>query len=107
MGRDGTINLCIGLVKHDKKQIESRKQRVRKVNVSSHALTVIVVPIDRVRSCDDTATGIKRSVYACLRNGDCLLLHNLMNSHPVCIIHLVKLVNTYNSTISQDHRSGF
>ena len=40
---------------------------------------------------------------------DCngLLFHDFVNGHTIHVRHLVKLINTNHTTISEHHRSGF
>ena len=38
-----------------------------------------------------------------LGNGDSLLFHDFMDSYTINIVHLVKLVDTHDTSVSQDH----
>jgi len=46
-------------------------------------------------------------VDASLRNCDGLLLHYFVDCHSINIVHLVKLVNAHDATVSEHHRAGF
>ena len=46
---------------------------------------------------------VERGGDAGLGNGDGLLLHGLVDRHPVVLTHLVKLINAHHTTISEDH----
>jgi hypothetical protein len=40
---------------------------------------------------------LERAMQAGLGNSNCLLLHNLINSHSINLVYLVKLINTEHS----------
>jgi hypothetical protein len=42
-------------------------------------------------------------MHASLSNGDCLLLHNLMDCDSIDLVHLVELINTDDSPVRQHH----
>ena len=44
--------------------------------------------VDRISSCQDTASGIKAGVYPRLCYGDTPLLHNLVNGSAINVTHL-------------------
>lgn len=71
-----------------------------------------VAPALRVCRSDDAASGLELGDDACLRNGDALLLHSLVNRNAVLVVHLVKLrasgvsLSPSSLTVDSQHRSS-
>lgn len=62
--------------------------------------------IDGICSGHDTTPGVQTGVNPSLGDGHGLLLHDFVNSHPVHIRHLVKLVDTHHAPVRQHHRAS-
>jgi hypothetical protein len=71
------------------------------------ALHIIVSPKDRVGSCQYTRSRIEDGRDTSLSDGDGLLFHRFVDSHSVLVSHLVKLVDTDDSAICQNHCAAF
>jgi len=98
-------------------------------------LEIIITTWWRVGSCKHWCPRIEYGCYSCFCNGYCLLLHGFVNSHsdphrqnlkhppgntigkvrhyllrvqlPILWPHFVKLINTDNTSIGQNHGSSF
>jgi len=90
----------------DKDHVEAGQDGGLKVNVLARGLQVIVPAEDGVGGGEDRSPRVQHGGDARLGNGDGLLLHGLVNGHPVVLSHLVKLVNTHHSTIGKHHRAS-
>uniref|UniRef100_A0A2M4CVC7 Uncharacterized protein n=1 Tax=Anopheles darlingi TaxID=43151 RepID=A0A2M4CVC7_ANODA len=99
------ITLLIMLILHDEDHIETRKDRRHKVNV---LITLRIVPStkDRVGGCQHRAARVQRRRNASLSDRDRLLLHCLVDSDSIVLFHLVELIDTHHSTVSQHHRTA-
>jgi len=96
------VLLKVRFVEKEEKKIEARKKGSREVDVLKGRLLGIVAAIGRVGSSEDGGSGVQGGVDSCLGNGDCLLLHHLVDGRPVCFIHFVKLVNAAHSVVSKN-----
>lgn len=65
------------------------------------------LPVDRVGRGYDGAPRIERSVNTGLGDGDGLLLHDFVDRHAIDVGHLVELVDAHDSSIGEDHGTGF
>ena len=106
VGRDAPVVAWVHLVQHHEEQIEPREQRVREADVLLDAALAIVLAVDRVGRRQDGAAGVEAGVNSSLGDGNGLLLHGLVDGHPVILAHLVELVDAYQSAVGQDHGPG-
>ena len=102
-----SVAFSILLVKHDEEEVEPRQERVGQTDVLGYLLVSGIFSINGICSCDDTAPGVKTHMETRLSNSDSLLLHDLMDSYSVNIVHLIKLIDAYNSLISKYHGTCF
>jgi len=73
----------------------------------SGTLHVIVSTKDRIRSSENGRTRIENGRNSSLGDRDSLLLHGLVDSDSIFIPHLVKLIDTDDTSISEHHGSSF
>ena len=104
---NSSIIIWFLLIKHDEEEIESGQQGVWQSNVLSDRLISGILTVNWVRGRNDTASGIKSCMNTSFGNSDGLLFHNLMDSNSISIVHLIKLIDTDNTSISKDHCTGF
>lgn len=64
------------------------------VDTYSEGQLLVVSSIHRIGCREDRSSGIQGSLDASLGNGDCLLLHGLVDSNLILQIHLVKLIDS-------------
>ena len=76
--RDRGVPRARRVVQQDEQQVETRQQRVRQVDVAGDGQAVVVGAVDGVGGCQDRATGVERGLDARFRDGDRLLLHDLV-----------------------------
>merc|ERR1712020_886080 len=90
------------LVFHNEDGVEPGENGGHEVYV---LLSLGVVPSakDAVCSRQDGTPAVKGSGDASFGNGDGLLLHGLMDRHPVVLAHLVELIDAHHPTIGQNH----
>lgn len=67
----------------------------------------IVTAEHRVCCSKDTCPRVEYRRDTSFSNRNSLLFHSFVNGHSIFIPHLVKLVNTYHTSISQHHCSAF
>ncbi|KAH3661303.1 hypothetical protein OGAPHI_006710 [Ogataea philodendri] len=103
---DLSVFIVGNLVRHHEQQVETRKKRVRKSNVLLWGLEGIILAVDRVGSCNHRTSCVQRRVDSGLGNGDGLLLHDFVDSNTVDVAHLVELVDTNDTSIRKNHRTG-
>ncbi|KAF1752893.1 hypothetical protein GCK72_019448 [Caenorhabditis remanei] len=77
------------------------------INILFNRAVRIISSISWVSGGDDSSTCIQSGHDTSLGNRDGLLLHNLMNSSSVVIHHLIKLIDTADSTIRQHQSTSF
>mmetsp|Transcript_6 Transcript_6/g.8 ORF Transcript_6/g.8 Transcript_6/m.8 type:complete len:230 (+) Transcript_6:715-1404(+) len=104
-GGDLPVTFGVLFVQHDEEEVESGEERVRQSHVLGHRHIPRILPINGVGSGDDTAPGIEADMDASLGDGDGLLLHDLMDGHPVDVAHLVELVDAHHPSVRQHHRA--
>ena len=73
----------------------------------NHQLTNSHPSIHGIGCCQYTATSVEFGMNSSLGNGNTTLLHNLMYCSSVDIRHLVKLVNTNDTSVSKYHCTSF
>ena len=128
--RDHPVPLLVDVVRHHEEKIESREKRVGKSDISMRILVNVVLvkqkaegqivvfrcvekrssthlTVDRVGSGNDTASSVQTGVNSSFGDGDGLLFHDLVNGDSIDVGHLVELVDTDDSSIGEDHGSGF
>lgn len=105
MGIDNESRQCIvffsvNIVFNDSEKVESGEDWISQVDVVVEIQRLVIVSVDRVCCCDDTAPSLETCDNASLRNGNSLLLHGFVNGRPVLVIHLVELVDQADTFIS-------
>merc|ERR1711920_175117 len=83
--------------------IKAAKNRVGKADVLREGLLWVVPTLHRVSHSNDCATGLQRRDDSSFGNGDCLLLHRLVDRGAVLIVHFVELVDETDAIIGKDH----
>jgi hypothetical protein len=100
-----SIHHFIRDISHYLHNIETRKDGVWEVDVISKAQRVVVSSLERVGGCNYAASCSQLGDDACFGDGDCLLLHCLVDWCSIVVVHLIELVNKAYSTICLDHGS--
>ncbi len=75
------------------------------LNVLNDGAVLVPLRADGVSCCQDGGASIERTDDASLGNGQSLLLHHLMKNGPRTLTHLVKLIYTAYTIITQHQRS--
>src|SRR5579859_146489 len=66
-------------------------------------LSYVVLAVDWIRGSNDATTSVERSVNTGFGDGDSLLFHDLVDCDSIYVAHFVELVDTDNSSVSEDH----
>ena len=101
------IARLIVLVLHDKDHVKPAENRGLEVNVLAGRLQIVITAPHGIRSRQHRRSAVEHGRYASLCNRDRLLLHCLMDCNAVLVAHLVKLINTDDSTVGQHHSTTF
>lgn len=101
------ISFSVLSIQHDIHEIESWQQWVRKIDIFMRRFHPIVSSLYRICCCQNWGPGIESCCYASLCNGDCLLLHDLMNSHSIMLLHLIKLINAADTFVCKNKSASF
>jgi|LauGreDrversion4_2_1035121.scaffolds.fasta_scaffold81951_3 hypothetical protein len=102
-----SIILGVFLIKHNEEEIKTGEKRVWETNILSNWLVSSIFSIYGIGSSNYTAASIEGNMDACLCDGNSLLLHDFMNCDSIDIVHLVKLINANDASVSKDHSAGF
>mmetsp|Transcript_9053 Transcript_9053/g.21451 ORF Transcript_9053/g.21451 Transcript_9053/m.21451 type:complete len:202 (+) Transcript_9053:764-1369(+) len=78
-----------------------------KIHLIRSVREIIVGPESWISRSKHTAASVQHGCHASFGNGDGLLLHGLMDSNTVFLVHLVKLVNANQAIVGQNHCSAF
>ena len=87
------VYLGVRSILHNFNDVETGKNGVRKVDIVCEIECLVVLPLQRVSCCDDTASGPQLSYDTCLRYRNGLLLHSFMDGSSVMFIHFIKLID--------------
>lgn len=68
--------------------VKTRHDGLGQIHVLREGQRRVVATTDRVGSSDDSTACLERGDDASLGDGDALLFHGLMDTGPVCIVHL-------------------
>lgn len=98
---EAEVVVLVGLVKQDENQVEPREEGRGQVDVLVDCLLLVVPAVEGIGRSKDRGSGVEGGGDARLGDGDCLLLHNLVDGCPVELIHFVELVNAADSHIGQ------
>ena len=94
------------LVQDQVDQIKSGQKRRWELNVLDHGKLRLIFGVDGIGGGKNGCTGVKRADDTSLGYRDGLLLHGLMENDTRIVVHLVKLIDTANSTVRQDQGTG-
>jgi hypothetical protein len=107
MASDLVILLVVFFVKDNEEKVKARHDRRRNVDVLSKGFVAIVAAMHRVGCSKNASASIKSGMDASLSNWNCLLLHGLVDSCLIFDVHLVELVDTTDSVVSQHQGTSF
>ena len=107
MSGDVEVILIFLLVKDDEEKIETRHNGGGDVHVVSKRFRAIVSASVGISSGQDRGTSVESGMDTSLGDRDGLLLHGLVNSNLILDIHLVELVNTADTVISEHESTSF
>ncbi len=105
-GCELSVLAVLDLVFEDAEDVETGKDSISKVNIIHKRLLAIISPLHWISSSNNGAAGLQSCNNACLRYGNTLLFHGLMNRCPVLLIHLVELIDQADPLISEHHCSS-
>mmetsp|Transcript_98718 Transcript_98718/g.247377 ORF Transcript_98718/g.247377 Transcript_98718/m.247377 type:complete len:214 (-) Transcript_98718:1485-2126(-) len=88
-------------VEQQEEQVEAGQQRRRQIDVLYRRLVGVVPAEDGVGSGQDGGPAIQRRCDAGFRDGDRLLLHDLVDCGAVALLHLVELVDAADAHVRQ------
>lgn len=103
---DSLVSAGIMLILHDEDHIKPGKDSGLEIDILSGTLRVVVSSKDGIGRGKDGRAGVQDGGDTGFGNGDCLLLHCLMNGYSILVPHLVELVDTHNSSVCEHHRSS-
>ena len=87
------VVILINLVLHDGQEIKSRKNWSCEINIIIEIQRGIVISLQRVSCCNDTASCLQAGVDSSLGDRDGLLFHGFVDWSSVLIVHFVELIN--------------
>mmetsp|Transcript_136874 Transcript_136874/g.425214 ORF Transcript_136874/g.425214 Transcript_136874/m.425214 type:complete len:384 (-) Transcript_136874:1200-2351(-) len=97
------VAVRIAHVADEEHHVEARQDGRLEVHLVCGVCEVVVCAEARVGGGQHGTAGVQHRGDACLRNGDGLLLHGLVDGYPVLDVHLVKLVDTHDARICEHH----
>mmetsp|Transcript_136869 Transcript_136869/g.425189 ORF Transcript_136869/g.425189 Transcript_136869/m.425189 type:complete len:321 (-) Transcript_136869:1394-2356(-) len=97
------VAVRIAHVADEEHHVEARQDGRLEVHLVRGVREVVVGAEARVGSRQHGAAGVQHRGDARLCNGDGLLLHGLVDRHPILDVHLVKLVDAHDARISEHH----
>lgn len=103
---DASINSIVSDILNDKDCIKSRQDCWLEVDLLSCVFQIIISTKNGISCSQYWTSWIKNCRDSSLSNWDSLLLHGFMDSHSVLRSHLIKLIDTDNSTICENHSSS-
>ena len=103
----GIVNIFLRLIPDHAQNVETRENWVCKINVVIEVQLWFVHSSNGIGCSDHRASSLQGSNYTCLGNRNRLLLHCLVNTSPIRVVHLVKLINQADSFVSQYQSSSF
>lgn len=93
-------------VENQEQDVETGEKRGRQVDILDRRDLGVVSTVKRVRRSEDRSTGVQGSRDSGFRDGDRLLLHDLVNRGPVRFLHLVEFVDTTDTVVRQNKSSS-
>jgi hypothetical protein len=90
------------LVEDQKQEVKPGQKGGGEVDVLHGRDFGVVAPIEGIGRSKDRCPGIQGGRYACLGDRNCLLLHDLVDRSPIRLFHLVELVDTADSIVSEN-----
>ena len=101
MHGDLAVGDLLAVITHHEKEVESRHNWRRNIQVCLERLALVVSPHDGVRRCQDRGPGVQGGLNSglCDRNG--LLFHRFVDCRLVLFVHLVELIDAADSVIGQ------
>ena len=103
---NGLIDIFSPHISDNEDSIESRQNRRLEVNLLGGVLQVVVSAEEWVGSGQNRCPGVENGGDSGLCNRNCLLFHSFMNGDSILCLHLIKLINAHNTTISQHHSTS-
>jgi hypothetical protein len=90
-------------VTNKKDQIESGKNGGHQINVFGRRFEIVVSTKDWIGGCQDRCSAVQHRGDSSLCHTNGLLFHGFMNRYTILWSHLVKLVDAYNTAVTQNH----
>jgi hypothetical protein len=95
----------IDAVEHQVDQVESAEQRRREIDVLGNWEVGVVLAADRVGRSENRGSGVQSGDDAGLCDRDSLLLHNFVEDGAGRFRHLVELIDTADTAVTEDQSS--
>ena len=80
-------------IPHNEDAVKPGEKGGLELDLLRYLLELIIPPVDGIGSRQDGRPRVETSRYACIGHTDDLLLHRLVDRHPVSRFHIVELVN--------------
>mmetsp|Transcript_127026 Transcript_127026/g.320962 ORF Transcript_127026/g.320962 Transcript_127026/m.320962 type:complete len:236 (-) Transcript_127026:911-1618(-) len=105
VGQPGVLQgVC--LVPQHAKDVEAAQDRIREVDVLREGALRVVSSLCWVGHSHHSTASLQRRHNAGFGDGDCLLLHGLVEGGSIVVVHLVKLVDEAHAVIGKDHSTA-
>lgn len=101
------IFVCILIIQNNEDKIKTGKKGICHADIFRWWLVFVVFTVYGICCCNDGASCVERAMNTSFCNCDCLLFHNFMDCYSISIVHLIKLINTNNTSICQHHCTCF
>ena len=107
MSSNTLISIIIMIIFNDKNHIKTRKNGCLEIDILTRTLHIVVSTKNGICGSKNTGSRVQNRCDTGLCNRNCLLLHGFVNSDTIFVSHFVKLINTHNTTIGQNHGTTF
>ena len=101
MPSDVEIVFITFLVTDDEEEIKSTHDRRRNINIVVKRASSVISAVDGIGSGQDRSTGIQGGMDTGLSDRDSLLLHGFVDSSLISRVHLIELIDTADTVVSQ------
>lgn len=105
--RDIQIRLLVAFIQHNEEQVETTHDGGGHSDVRAKGLLAVVAATDRIRRSKNGGTRVQRGMDAGFGNRDRLLFHGFVNGNLVGNVHLVELVDSADTVVSQHESTSF
>ena len=97
----------IHIILYDAQHVKPGQNRLRQLHVLLERNRWVVSPPDRICCSNNRTSCLETCHNTSFRDGYRLLFHRLVNRRPICVVHLVELVDQAGALVSKDKRAAF